>query len=214
MPTVVDAAIVLLNDIDALLRILEASAGAPPQSPPKMTSAQTLKAADDLFSFESKLIPGSTVGKHCRHLLDHFDKLLTIVERPPDGNSGGEHPVDYDARVRNVDSERRVAAAKLRVTAIAARLREAVPNGEGDEPGPLNKKAVSVKFYLDAGSANATLTSTVGREVWFVTHHAIHHAAMIKVICSNELGISLPPEFGVAPSTLRHITAPDTKSLI
>ena len=38
------------------------------------------------------------------------------------------------------------------------------------------------------------------RELAFVTHHGVHHLAMIKVICLN-YGVDLPENFGMAPST-------------
>ena len=47
------------------------------------------------------------------------------------------------------------------------------------------------------------VTSSYGRELWFVAHHAIHHAALIRCICV-EFGISVPHDFGVAPSTRRN----------
>lgn len=45
--------------------------------------------------------------------------------------------------------------------------------------------------------------STLGREVWFIALHSIHHFALARVIL-NELGVkeNISKEFGVAPSTL------------
>lgn len=39
-------------------------------------------------------------------------------------------------------------------------------------------------------------------QLWFVALHAIHHYSLLRVIACGELGMTLPPKFGVAPSTL------------
>jgi len=44
--------------------------------------------------------------------------------------------------------------------------------------------------------------SSVGRELWFCSLHAIHHFSMLRTIAVHELGLDLPEEFGTAPSTL------------
>ena len=55
--------------------------------------------------------------------------------------------------------------------------------------------------YLD--SASPEFTSSYERELAYVIAHAIHHYALVAVICSIA-GISLPDGFGIAPSTLAH----------
>jgi hypothetical protein len=57
-------------------------------------------------------------------------------------------------------------------------------------------------FLSDTGS----VTSNVAREVMFCVGHAIHHYAILKLLCAGA-GVELPYEFGVAPSTLRHLEA-------
>ena len=52
----------------------------------------------------------------------------------------------------------------------------------------------------------ADLKSTLGRELFFATHHAIHHHAMMKTI-GREFGIEAPAGFGTAPSTIKFETA-------
>jgi len=46
------------------------------------------------------------------------------------------------------------------------------------------------------------MASNVGRELAYCAGHAIHHYAIIRLICSH-LGIEVPKEFGIAPSTLQ-----------
>lgn len=39
-------------------------------------------------------------------------------------------------------------------------------------------------------------------QLWFVALHAIHHFSLLRVIATGELGLKVPDNFGVAPSTL------------
>jgi hypothetical protein len=45
--------------------------------------------------------------------------------------------------------------------------------------------------------------STLAREIVYSVGHAIHHYAIIKLLCAG-FGLELPYEFGIAPSTLKH----------
>jgi hypothetical protein len=57
-----------------------------------------------------------------------------------------------------------------------------------------------------ARSATAHLTSrvsSIGEELAHCAGQAIHHYGIIRLIC-QEFGISVPGEFGVLPSALRH----------
>jgi hypothetical protein len=56
---------------------------------------------------------------------------------------------------------------------------------------------------LSGDGHEAELESTLGRELVFATHHAIHHHAMMSAIAS-EFGIKVGPDFGKAPSTINH----------
>jgi hypothetical protein len=46
--------------------------------------------------------------------------------------------------------------------------------------------------------------SNLAREVMFCVGHAIHHYAILRILCAG-VGVKLPHEFGVAPSTLKHL---------
>jgi uncharacterized damage-inducible protein DinB len=49
----------------------------------------------------------------------------------------------------------------------------------------------------------ATLSTTIGRELAFATHHGVHHQAMMRAI-AGEFGVDVSPTFGKAPSTINH----------
>jgi hypothetical protein len=64
---------------------------------------------------------------------------------------------------------------------------------------PINVRS-KVNYELDAAPS---IGSTVGRELMYAVTHAIHHYALIAVMCGM-LEVSVPVGFGVAPSTLKY----------
>jgi hypothetical protein len=128
-----------------------------------------------------------SIGKHIRHTLDHFRAVLDGLE------PGGV--VDYDNRTRNVPMETDAAAALTAIGAIRQRL---LSIGDGEIGVP-----VRVRVLLTSDGAQAELASTLGRELAFASHHAVHHHAMLGAIAA-EFGIQTGPEFGKAPSTICH----------
>jgi hypothetical protein len=127
----------------------------------------------------------SGVGAHIRHILDHFDCLL-------DGLPSGR--VDYDRRRRDprVENERLFAIESIR-TLIDRLL--ALPAGAGE---------VALTVRMDSGSdAPVWATSSLTRELQFLTSHTIHHYALVAAILGHA-GCTVSRRFGISPSTLRH----------
>lgn len=142
---------------------------------------------DAAYRADSARLAGGTIGKHVRHTLDHFAAALV-------GHAQGG-PIDYDHRERDVPMEtRRDEAARA-----AARVRDGLA---GLAPAAL-ASPVRVRVMLAADGTLAELGSTLGREIAFASHHAVHHFAMIKSIAA-EFGCDAGPDFGKAPSTLHH----------
>jgi hypothetical protein len=88
-----------------------------------------------------------------------------------------------------------------RATAMAtiARLRGELARGRG---GDVNA-AVTVRVMVSSEGRTSDLGSTVGRELAFAAHHALHHHAMMKFI-ADSFGCITPADFGKAPSTVHH----------
>ena len=67
-------------------------------------------------------------------------------------------------------------------------------------------RAVSVRTKVSYEDDVApAMPSTIGRELMYAVAHAIHHYALIGVMCGL-MGVPVPAGFGVAPSTLKHQT--------
>ena len=132
--------------------------------------------------------PGSSLGAHYRHVLDHF---LCLAE----GIRTGQ--VNYDQRRRNPQLENSVTCARL------------VTEGLIDELGGLSleilQRECAVTYSVGYGETETeAVESNLAREVMFCVGHAIHHYAILRLLCAGA-GVKLPYEFGIAPSTLKHL---------
>jgi hypothetical protein len=66
----------------------------------------------------------------------------------------------------------------------------------------LRALSVTCKTSYSTNGSQAS-PSTVGREIMYSVAHAVHHYALIGVMC-GVMGLKMPAGFGVAPSTLKH----------
>jgi hypothetical protein len=129
----------------------------------------------------------ASVGEHYRHVLEHFTTLA-------DSMSSGI--VDYDARQRDRQIERNRTYAIEQTQATIQRF------------GKLSDRSLDascdVLYQLGYGDVHQLrVPSSIAREVVFAVSHAVHHFALIRVVCA-EHGVTLDPSFGVAPSTLAY----------
>jgi uncharacterized damage-inducible protein DinB len=147
-----------------------------------------LRALDD--SAYTNRLPAAfnaSVGGHYRHCLDHFQSLLDALDADE---------VNYDHRKRDlrIESEREYAMIETR---RIFRGCESIAEDWLSRPIYVRTK---VSYNDETASA---MPSTIGRELMYAIAHAIHHYALMGVMCGL-MGVPLPPGFGVAPSTLKH----------
>ena len=129
----------------------------------------------------------ASIGGHYRHCLDHFRSLL--------GASASDE-LNYDQRERGTVIER----DRLAALAATRELREAFSRWT---PELLNNSLTVTCKTSYAATHSQTASSTVRREIMYVVAHAVHHYALIGIMCGL-MGGNLPAGFGVAPSTLKH----------
>jgi hypothetical protein len=135
-------------------------------------------------------VPGAfnaSIGGHYRHCLDHFQSLLDALDADE---------VNYDHRKRDprIEGDREFA--------IAETCR--IFNGCDWIPAEWLHRTILVRSKVSYGDREApAMPSTFGREIMYAVAHAIHHYALIGVMCGMQ-GVPLPAGFGVAPSTLKH----------
>ncbi|MFA6961849.1 MAG: hypothetical protein WC205_13930 [Opitutaceae bacterium] len=129
----------------------------------------------------------SAAGGHFRHVIEHYLSFLQGMET-------GE--VDYEARARDPMIENDPAYSLAQLEGIGERLERL------GKDRALRVRAESVP----AGTAPLWANSSALRELEFLLSHTVHHYALIAVICQLA-GQTLPKDFGMAPSTLRHLKA-------
>lgn len=130
----------------------------------------------------------ASIGGHYRHCLDHFRSLL-------DAATDGDLNYDHRERGTLVENDRFAALNASRD------LRKGFEH--------LNASSLSRSLTVTcktshtlAGSESSA--STVAREAMYCVAHAVHHYALIGFM-ANVMGLNLPPKFGFAPSTIKHL---------
>ncbi|CAO1622519.1 unnamed protein product [Parajaminaea phylloscopi] len=151
---------------------------------------------DRELSTQSQGVSGSTVGKHLRHVLDHFRLFLDSLESSP---AESVPLIDYDRRLRAVPIETSSKAALDEFVHTQERVKRVLKTSPSDR-GPIMERPVILQATTPIIQE---FRSTIGREIWFICLHSIHHFALARVVL-KELGVSdqISAEFGVAPSTL------------
>ncbi|KAI7872461.1 hypothetical protein BDF14DRAFT_1753717 [Spinellus fusiger] len=147
---------------------------------------------NDSLTIAAESMPCGTLGKHLRHVHDHFSLLMKNMNDTP------LHTwrVDYDERSRNTPMETDRQAALQCLLALQEKL-QSLASYDLDTP-------ILLAATVDPNTeAKLQFTSSLGRELWFCSLHAIHHYAVIKTIC-HEASIPVPKDFGTAPSTIQH----------
>ncbi|CAM9300025.1 unnamed protein product [Heterosigma akashiwo] len=142
---------------------------------------------------------GASIGGHMRHTLDHYSKLMGKMLHQ--GGSLSTSPIQYDLRERGTSVESEKEAALEKIDELCSQITK------------INAEDLQVKtkvaFMLSGDGEQHAFDSNLGRELGFVTHHAIHHNSMCKVIAAN-LGYSdFASGLGVAPSTAHHRLSTD-----
>ena len=135
------------------------------------------------------IIFDSSVGSHLRHSLDHFTRLIDAANSP-------NKFANYDERKRNTVIEIDPSEAKNVIEGMKEKIQ--LMNLSSD---------VEVSFIGDEKTFDSyKVKSTVFRELSFVSHHAVHHLSMIKLIL-NYLNYQLPSDspLGIALSTAKDI---------
>jgi hypothetical protein len=130
---------------------------------------------------------GSSIGAHYRHVLDHF---LCLIEGLWD------FQINYDHRSRNRDIETSIEVARS-TTQDLFKVLAAISDDV------LGRDCAVVYSVHYGDGISQSVPSIVERELMFCVGHAIHHYAIMKLLCSMR-AVGLPNEFGIAPSTLKY----------
>jgi hypothetical protein len=134
----------------------------------------------DEFIAKSKILGGSSLGQHIRHIIEFYVCLFSE-----------KNYVNYDERERNLLIENSPVYTK----SVIAQIKTNIQNISLENP-------VVFKQYI--GEEEVFLQSNFARELIYLSEHTIHHFALIKIgiadICPD---VSVDQNFGVAASTLK-----------
>jgi len=149
-------------------------------------SALLRQLPPDVYTCPIALFHGSTVGQHFRHILEFYTCLLEGCDKAY---------IDYGSRARNDSiAENQEIAISVLESVISAVVRldvRQVLQIEGE--------------FSDSSTSKPTYLSSLGRELQYAFDHAVHHLAIIRMgLEAHFPEISVDPDLGVAPSTLRH----------
>jgi len=126
------------------------------------------------------------IGGHVRHTIDHLVAWLGGIDHGT---------VNYDDRQRDTTIEHDPVAALHEIKRYTAQLAD-VSDEQLADP-------VNVLTSMTSCGSLVSLPSTHARELAFVFSHTIHHNAIIGTI-ARALGVDLPANFGMAPSTIAY----------
>ena len=128
----------------------------------------------------------ASIGRHYRHVLEHFQCLVR-------GIRSGE--INYEARERNPRLETEVTYATIATCDVLRAIKNYTEES-------LARPCTVVNSVSYGAGEVPIMESNIRRELAYCAGHAIHHYAIIRLICSH-LGVEVPKEFGIAPSTLK-----------
>jgi len=146
------------------------------------------KMTDKEYALNNGSYFKSGVGKHFRHIIDHYISLL----------KSDYISVNYDDRERDERIELNRSYAIDVMNDLISDLED------------LQDYSVKLDVELNVmsneglGEGNTSWSkSSVRRELQFLISHTVHHYALIAIILKT-IGFALPDDFGVAPSTLKY----------
>lgn len=137
------------------------------------------------FSRSLPIFSGSTIGMHARHVVEFYQCLLE--------QSFDSQRVNYDNRSRDLLLQTNLDYFIQTVESIISTL------------DTMGEKQLKHPLSIATDDGDDVMISSLSRELQYNLEHTIHHAALIKIgILSQVPDATLPPSFGVAPSTIRY----------
>lgn len=145
---------------------------------------QTLEGLDDAaYALPVQVLSGASIGEHVRHMLDMYLCLL-------DGMEQGVVCYEKRRRDRLVETSRTAGLSLLRTIEDAL-----------EKP---DRTLVLENRFGQEEMTGCRIPTSYLRELAYNLEHTIHHMALIRIGIESRGLATLPPDFGVAPSTLRY----------
>ncbi|MCH8551103.1 MAG: hypothetical protein LAT62_04140 [Natronospirillum sp.] len=137
-----------------------------------------------------------SIGRHLRHITDHYAAFLAAVEAPADFS------LDYETRQRDPALETEPDKALQVIDALVDEL-DQLPEKCLQHPLRMCYPMAADPGSGEPATSIVEVPTCALRELVFLSSHTVHHMALIKPL-AGKLKVRLPDSFGVHPSTLRH----------
>ena len=150
-----------------------------------------LEQLDDMvYSATAPGFAPHRAGSHLRHVLEFYQCFLEGLD--------SSH-IDYDSRRRDEAIQRSRDAASSAIRSVIRAL---------ETRRGLEERIVWVRMEDAAATAvrESFMESSISRELQVLSSHTVHHFALIAMTLRAH-GIHMDPDFGMAPSTLRHLAS-------
>lgn len=157
----------------------------------KQGTALLLRLTDKQYAESIEAYACSSIGQHFRHIFDMYQAVLPALSQAQ-LSPGKTTIIDYDSRRRGaeVETQRKSAIAEL------CKIKKHFD----DRIAPLSLPVdVKTEVCIEK-TRSALIPSTLARELAFVSTHAVHHFALIKII-AQMLGASPDQSVGLAPAS-------------
>jgi len=137
---------------------------------------------------QASLHSESGIGKHVRHILDHF---LAVQLGAVNGN------IDYNSRHRDSQIENDAELALQLIKQLIEWFTQA--------DAQLQERAVKVESEISIKQQqNRLFDSSLSRELCYLINHTVHHVAYAKLV-AKELGLVVDATIGIAPGTASYL---------
>ncbi len=147
------------------------------------------QVSGDAYCQPLPVLSGSTVGQHTRHFIELFQCLFETLDA---AQAGKATVVNYDQRRRDRRIETNSQHALMVVESLMERLQRLSFTDD-----------IYLEFMDYEMGGSTLLPTSVERELFYNIEHTIHHFALIKIgLRVVEPCMELPPNFGIAPSTV------------
>ena len=122
-----------------------------------------------------------TIGAHIRHIIEHYQSLLSSSEI-----------VDYDNRARNVSIQKQQSTAIEVLNTLILQLDTFASDRD-----------VHVLCSTNTCEKPVASASSIRRELVFIHSHTTHHMAIIRILALT-MKLDVSANFGKASSTQKH----------
>lgn len=142
---------------------------------------------DNQYTFVLSPYFSSSAGTHIRHIIDHYRAVML----------GRNNTVDYNQRNRQCPTE------NCRKSALSA-LEDIDRWLAGLTEEALSTPLCIISEVSICEYENSLSKSSLGRELVFVSSHAVHHYSLLKIM-AQMMSIPVNNDLGIAPTTASFI---------